>query len=270
MSKIYSLFVFCILSLSFAVAQSPLRITDYNAIGWYVYQGTFKLSPKWDLYTEYQWRRDHLGLSWQQSQFRGAVQYNFHKQVSGAVGYSFINTYVYGDYPIASKGYPFPEHRVYQQLILKNPIGRFDISHRLRMEQRWVGQMNAITDTTTRGVAEWRYTNRARYMMRVNVPLKGNTLDDKEIYAAAYDEIFFSFGQKVKMNIWDQNRFAALIGYKLNSNFRVEGGFFSQILQQGGLVKQDGVDKAVIQYNDGIIATAILNFDTTKWGAKKE
>lgn len=248
----------CMLSFSLGFAQSPLRITDNNHIGWYVTQATVKMSQKWDLYTEYQWRRDRWISSWQQSQVRAGVQYNLHKQVSVLAGYSFINTYVYGDYPIASKGYPFPEHRVYEQLVLKNPIGRFDISHRIRLEQRWVGQMTALPE---RSVAEWRYTNRVRYMFRLNIPLKGNTLDNNEFYVGTYDEIFISFGEKVKNNIWDQNRFALLLGYKFNPMVRIEGGFFDQRLAQGTPVKVNNVDEMIIQNNTGLIASAIFNID---------
>lgn len=247
--------------------DTTYRIADNNNIGWYVYQGTFKLNDKWDVYTEYQWRRDNWIHNWMQSQIRAGVQYNLNKQASFLLGYSFINTYVYGDYPLASKGYPFPEHRTYQQMVLKNPIGRFDFTHRLRLEQRWIGQMNALPD---RSVHNWRYTNRVRYMMRVNFPLKGNTLDDKEFYLASYDEIFVSFGDKVKSNIFDQNRFAAMLGFKLNSTFRIEGGFFQQMLQQGGYVMQYGKPKVVIQHNNGLIVTAAFTFDTRKWMGKKE
>lgn len=274
MKQISVFFLLIFICIGGLIAQttkedSIYRIEYNNTIGWYVYQGAFKLNDKWELYTEYQFRRDKWGAKPMQNQIRAGIQYNLNKQVSFLLGYSFIDTYVYGegDYPVASKGYPFPEHRNYQQMVIKSPVGRFDFTHRLRLEQRWVGQMKPIAD---KGVDTWRYTNRVRYMMRVNFPLKGNTLDDKEPYLASYDEIFVSFGDKVKSNIFDQNRFAFMLGYKFNHTFKIEGGFFQQIQQQGGYVMQYGKPKVVLQHNNGLILTAAFTFDTQKWYSKKD
>lgn len=253
-------------------AQNSYRIADPTTIGWYVYVGTFKLSPKWDLHTEYQWRRAELIKSWMQSQVRTALHYNINKQAQVGVGYSHILTYPYGDYPIASKGYPAPEHRIYQQLVIKGNVGIIETQSRFRLEQRWGGQLKPITD---RGVESWLYTNRIRYMFRANIPLKGKTIADKTPYAALSDEIFCNFGKNVKYNIFDQNRLYLLLGYKFNHTFKLEGGFLSQIQQKSSPIIVTDINATtykaevvsnqnVIQYNNGVFLNAIFNFDLTK------
>ncbi|MEY3631644.1 MAG: hypothetical protein RL408_1198, partial [Bacteroidota bacterium] len=47
------LFVSC----QYSLAQNN-RLTTSNTIGWYNYFGTFKLSEKTGIHTEYQWRRN--------------------------------------------------------------------------------------------------------------------------------------------------------------------------------------------------------------------
>lgn len=49
-------FLFCVFAIS-ANTQNN-RINKSENIGWYNYFGTFKLSQKFDLHTEYQWRRE--------------------------------------------------------------------------------------------------------------------------------------------------------------------------------------------------------------------
>ncbi|MFV8328193.1 hypothetical protein ACNQGH_20100 [Flavobacterium sp. ZS1P14] len=57
-----------------------------------------------------------------------------------------------------------------------------------------------------------------------------------------------------------QNRLAALLGYKVNKNFKIEAGYLSQNLQQGKRVN----DKSVFQYNSGFMLSTHLSFDAGK------
>ncbi|MDV7390030.1 hypothetical protein RZS08_01700, partial [Arthrospira platensis SPKY1] len=64
------------------------------------------------------------------------------------------------------------------------------------------------------------------------------------------------FGENVAANIFDQNRIGVVLGYRLNSNFRVEGGFLNQIVQFGRTIN----NRNVFQYNNGLIINTYLNF----------
>lgn len=95
------------------------RLTDNNSIGWFVYTGTFKIKPKVAIHTEYQWRTVDGIKNWQQGLFRTGINYAIRKNVSVNAGYAFAQTYAYGDYPAA---FDFPEHRIFEQVIIKNPV----------------------------------------------------------------------------------------------------------------------------------------------------
>ena len=67
------------------------------------------------------------------------------------------------------------------------------------------------------------------------------------LYGVLQGEIFVGFGKNVGENVFDQNRFALLLGLKLNKQLSLEGGFFSQMLQ----LPREVQGKNLIQYNRG-------------------
>ena len=72
-----------------------------------------------------------------------------------------------------------------------------------------------------------------------------------------YDEIIIGFGKNIGENVFDQNRFALLMGYKINSALRIEGGWINQILQLGREVD----NKNVFQHNNGIVINTYINLN---------
>lgn len=230
---------FCFfLGLCFAQAQ---RISDHNSIGWYTATISPKISEKWAGHIEYQWRRNDIITQWQQSLLRLGMTYKLHPQVSAQIGYGWIRTFDYGDISLTAAGRTFDEHRIYEQLVANSSYGKVRLSHRLRLEQRWLASYTAKEDPKPQ---KWNYLNRIRYMPRVDVPI-----GTKGTYAAAYDEIFIGFGGNIEQNIFDQNRIGILLGYQLNSKVRLEGGFLNQTVQLGRRIDNQNA----FQYNNGII-----------------
>lgn len=233
------------------------RITDNNNIAWFTYTGTFKLDDKFSIHTEYQLRRDEFISHWQQSLIRTGLNYNLNPKVVARLGYANIETFDYGDYPINGIGKQFTEHRVYEVATINDQINIFEISHRFMLEQRWLGKYSsAQLDKED----QWSYVNRIRYMYRMQIPLKGKIIKNNTPYAVIYDEILLGFGENVNENIFDQNRLAILAGYKFSPMVKIEGGFFSQIIQLGREIDT----KNVYQYNNGFIISTIFNFDLSK------
>jgi hypothetical protein len=237
-------------------AQST-RINDRNTIGWWNYFGTFQLTDKWSLHTEYQWRREAIVSNGQQSLLRLGVNYQLSAKVQLRLGYGWIETYVYGDIPIQAAGKTFTEHRSWQMVTFNDKAGRFDLSHRFMLEQRWIGR---FTNPASVKEDDFFYVNRARYLFRMQYPLKGNTLDDKEPYFAAYDELFTGFGNNVNENVFDQNRLGLLVGYRFNKTCRIEGGYFNQVLQ----LPREVNGRNVFQRNSGVILNMVFNLDVRR------
>ena len=237
------------------------RLNTNNNIGWYNYFGTFKVSDKIGIHTEYQWRRNNLITDKQQGLLRVGINYNLNPRVMFRVGYGWIETYPYGDIPLNGLGRDFSEHRIFETVQLSQKEGIFDISHRFMLEQRFVGR---YTSPSVDSEDDFPMLNRLRYMVRVQVPLKGTEIKDNTPYAAFYNEVFIGFGENVNANIFDQNRLGLLLGYRFNKNLRIEGGYLNQTLQYG---RQIG-GKNVFQSNNGFVINTNLNFDFTKPKAK--
>lgn len=253
---LYSILLIGVLFINKTFSQNT-RITDNNTIGWFNYFGTFKLNNKIGIHTEYQLRRDNFITDKQQGLLRVGLNYQLNSKIQLRLGYAWIETYSYGDIPINGFGKDFTEHRAFEVVTITDKISILDFSHRFMLEQRWVGRYsNALLNTED----EFLFLNRLRYMCRIQLPLKGKTIESKTPYLAIYDEIFVGFGKNVNENIFDQNRFGVLLGYKFNNSLRIEAGYLNQILQLGREVE----GRNVFQNNSGLLVNTILNFDLSK------
>lgn len=233
------------------------RLNTNNNIGWYNYFGTFKVSNKFGFHTEYQWRRNNWISTWQQSLLRVGVNYNLNSNIIFRVGYGWIETYPYGDIPLNGLGRDFTEHRIFEMVQLSHKEGIAEFSHRFMLEQRFVGRYSSANATSE---DEFPLTNRIRYMIRFQIPLKGKEIKDKTPYVASYDEVLIGFGKNVNANVFDQNRIGILLGYRFNKFFRIEGGYLNQTVQYGRQINGQNV----FQYNNGLIINSNFNFDLTK------
>jgi hypothetical protein len=242
--------------ISGSINAQNTRLSNYNTIGWYNYFGTFKVSQKFGIHTEYQFRRTEIITEWQQSLLRVGVNYQLNPKIQFRLGYAWIETFPYGEIPINGMGKDFTEHRLFQMATLTDKVSIVDLSHRFMLEQRWVGRYSNANLTNE---DEFPLLNRFRYMFRLQIPLKGRETIDKTPYLSIYDEIFIGFGENVNENIFDQNRIGILLGYRFSSLVRIEAGYLNQTLQLGREVSS----RNVFQRNNGIIVNANFNIDLT-------
>ena len=243
--------LFFFLSLFCLALQAQNRITDKNNIGWYNANITLNFSDRWGFQSEYHWRRTGYGENWQQGLLRLGVNYKLTPETLLRVGYGWAETYPYGDIPLNGFGKDFSEHRIFEMMQFSNKLSSVNISHRFMLEQRWVGRYSSANLDSEDSFV---YTNRIRYMLRLQLPIY------KDLYVAAYDELFVGFGENVGENVFDQNRFGALVGYPITKNFKLEGGYLSQIVQLGREVD----NKNVFQRNNGFIISGLFTFDLYK------
>lgn len=99
--------------------------------------------------------------------------------------------------------------------------GRFNFTHRLRLESRWRG-----IDTDDGATQNWRI----RYRLRLRVPLntdyfyKNNTL-----YTSMYSEMHVEFGKNYGTNYLSQNRNFVGLGFRVWDWTRIELGYLYQL-----------------------------------------
>ncbi|MCE7063490.1 DUF2490 domain-containing protein [Dyadobacter sp. CY343] len=237
--------VLLLLSFSNVNAQRE-RLIDHNAIGWFVYNGDHKLSEKWELHTEYQWRRIDFVRIWQQSLARVGANFIFSEKVRIGAGYTFFQTFPYGSYPQADLGKSYPEHRLHQDISLEETYGKLALTHRFRLEQRWVSELD---ETNPSKVDKWPFQNRIRYQIDGSFALKGQTIDDREFYINAFDEIFIGFGKHVGENVFNQNRISLGLGYQVFDGLQIELNYLNQIVQHADNDPISG--RPVFEINNG-------------------
>jgi hypothetical protein len=225
--------------------QGAPRLADFNRHGWFFYSGDHPVSGRWGIHFDGQWRRSSLVTRWQQYQIRPGVNYWLNDSVMLTMGYVFTNTYPYGDVPAR---YTFPEHRSYQQVLVRQPIGRVLLSHRYRLEQRFIGEMNPAQPTE---VEAWRHQNRFRYQLRAMIPITRGNGGGLEWYVPVSNEILIHFGPNFGASIFDQNRPYIGIGHSFGDKGQLEIGYLNQILAQ-----RNG---RIMEYNH----TMIVSFTST-------
>jgi hypothetical protein len=213
----------CLAVLLASSLPAQERVVDTNANAWFMYFGDHPVSEKWGVHLEGQYRRHDVVSNWQQLLLRPGVNYKASENVMLTGGYAFINTHRYGEFPAAAR---FPEHRIFQQAVLKHGVGKAGLSHRYRLEQRYIGE-SFINDGGDPEVRRWRYENRFRYMLRGVIPF-----GESDYYLAAYDEFMVNFGKNVASNVFDQNRAYLALGRKMGAPGNLELGYMHQMVQQ--------------------------------------
>ena len=189
---------------------SPLTFGQNSDFGnWLIYFGNKKIDSQFNWHHEVQYRNYNAIGDLEQLLLRTGIGYNLTENNNNLlVGYGFIRS---ENYTNSNEKVDINEHRIYQQFITKQAIGRVQVQHRYRFEQRWLDDQD--------------FKMRFRYFLSLNVPLNHKQMDENTVYLSAYNELFINH----KHNIFDRNRVYGGLGYKVNSIFRFELGYMNQL-----------------------------------------
>ena len=169
---------------------------------WYMYFGTNKVSERFSIHTEAQFRYYETTSNFNQLLLRTGVNYHINPDAIATVGYGFINTdNTFGDFAFETDT---NEHRIFEQFILKNKVWEFLFEHRYRLEQRFLDMGNG-------NVTE----HRARYRFQVTLPLTDT------FYLNFYDELFINLQDE----LFGQNRLYGALGVNITENSSVQVGY---------------------------------------------
>lgn len=192
-------FVLCLLFVSFANAQDT---GEDNLGAWYMYFGTNKVSDNLSIHSEAQFRFYETTSTFNQLLLRTGLNYHINENAIATLGYGYISTDgTFEDIPNEKNS---TEHRIFEQFILKNQVGKFKFEHRYRLEQRFIStQADDFTE------------HRARYRLQLTYPI------DEKWFLNVYDEVFINLQEP----IFGQNRLYGAIGYNIKSNFSLQLGY---------------------------------------------
>lgn len=186
----------------FAVSQD----SDFG--NWLIYIGNKKLNSKWNIHTEVQYRNYNAIGDLEQLLLRTGLGYNLSNNTNVLLGYGYILSENYLEN--SNKKIAVNEHRIFQQFTTKQNVGRVQLNHRYRFEQRFV---------------EADFKLRFRYLLGLNIPLSKS--ESNSYYLSAYNEIFLNS----QSAIFDRNRVYGGIGYKFNKSLRLEAGYMNQFFE---------------------------------------
>ncbi len=177
---------------------------------WYMYFGTNTVSEKLSIHTEAQFRFYEISSNFNQLLLRTGLNYHLNANAIATFGYGYIDTDpTFEDTPLQDGPTlinTLIEHRIFEQFILKNKVGKVRFEHRYRLEQRFINNRDFdISDTQ----------HRARYRLQLTLPLS------KTIFLNAYDEVFLN----LQDNIFGQNRLYGAVGFHLSANSSVQFGY---------------------------------------------
>ena len=216
------LFAYFVIGLQvFAIAQTK-TISQEEQV-WIGFYNQTRLTKKWGIGTDLHLRtREHFFSGLSQSLARVGVSYYLAETARLTAGYAYSNTYFLD----SIKNIPLPEHRIWQQFQWQTKCGHYNITQRLRLEERF--RSNIIGGNTK--IVSQDFNWRIRYIFLVERPLNKNN-ESNLIALIMSDEINVNFGKQILYNYFDQNRFFLGLKCKINSNDNLQVGYMN-IFQQ--------------------------------------
>jgi len=180
---------------------------------WIMYFGSNRVGEDFSIHSEIQYRNHTLNPNnIEQLLLRIGLNYHFSEKVFVTAGYAYVPSY---DFESEQTVPESKEHRIWQQFVLNNRLGRVKFEHRYRAEQRWIN---------------YDYKNRFRYRLMLFIPLNRPVIEKGTLFIGVYDEIFLN----IQNIFFDRNRLYGGIGYQINKNINVQTGMLHQQLNNGG------------------------------------
>ena len=202
-NKKLSFFVLVLVLFNFCDAQNDKG-------NWIMYFGTNKISEKLSIHSEAQYRNHTISpTNIEQLLLRTGLNYHFKPNAFATLGYAHIGNYLFES---DRKSPETEEHRIWQQFITTNSLGRVKFEHRYRLEERFI---------------EDEFKTRFRYRLMLFIPLNKEKIETGALYLGVYDELFINN----TTFFFDRNRLYGGLGYQYARNIHFQMGLLRQETQ---------------------------------------
>lgn len=217
MKKLTVLLFLTLISKANSQENTNLNNGENELGAWFMYFGTNKVSEKWSIHTEAQFRYYETAINFNQLLLRTGVNYHINPDALVTGGYAFIETDP--TFVGSLKAANATEHRIFEQFILKNTVWDFLFEHRYRLEQRFISQ----TDLFSNPAQDLERTeHRARYRLQITVPVTNI------FFLNLYNEIFIN----LQNDAFDQNRLYGALGINVTNNLNMQLGYLKNHFRQ--------------------------------------
>ncbi len=187
-----------------------LQAQDSDLGNWFAYFGSYRVAPRWSIWVEGQHRNFNFVGDLEQAFARTALLYDLPKANSQiGLGYGYFHTAAYKE--TGEKTYT-NENRIFQQFITRQRFGRAYLTHRYRLEERFLPS---------------GFRARFRYFLGLNLCVNKPEMTKGTLYFSAYNELFIN----AKTPIFDRDRLYGGIGYAVTPTLRFETGLMYQLFE---------------------------------------
>jgi len=196
-----------ILMLGMIRLASAQSRDNYNM--WFQYLMSARLTDKSTLTALSQYRSFDLAYDTRLFLVSAYVDYEIANEVKPAAGFMFL---VLDSYKSDNSKKERYEKRPFQQVTLGGNIGRTSVSHRFRVEERFISNPD-------------EFIVRLRYLISLRIPF--NRAGEKEkLYGILKNELRMNV---VKEDPFDSNRLTAGLGIKVGKSAAIEVAFINQL-----------------------------------------
>jgi len=196
------IYVYILIVLLVPFKANTQETGEGNLGAWYMFSGNHRVSDKLSINSGAQIREYETTTNLNTLLLLTGLNYNINSNITTSMGYGYLTIdSSYEDVP--GENYT-NEHRLYEQVSLKNKLWKFRLEHRYRLEQRFL-DFNDRKDTQ----------HRTRYRLQVTLPITDI------FFVNVYDEVFFN----LQNEIFNQNRLYTALGVKISKNSKVQLGY---------------------------------------------
>ncbi len=224
-----------ILAILFYLPFRSFCQTRYEQTGWAAWFNNTRLNNKWGFYFDIQVRSYDNWTQVRNLLLRPGFNYYIRPNQTATAGYLYTPTF---SDPKATNGKTLTEHRIWEQYVINHPVFNGSLSHRFRLEQRFIGR----TDETV-------FSQRLRYFFRDVQPLIQTPNGFKKgPFIALQNELFLNIQNKNRINgsVFDQNRAYIAAGFRASPKLDIEAGYLNQLLKGAAANTMNSVIQAAV------------------------
>ena len=206
----YAIIACCLLVPYTLFAQTKSAHT-----GWFALSNSTKISEKFTAFADVQLRTEDRWTFLKQVEVSAGVNYSF--LPNQEIGFGGVITNTRESQIVHLKE---NDRRVFEQYLIKHSLGSAVVTHRFRLEQRFI-------ETTAN---QHFFAQRLRYRFKVQQPLSSRqTKFSSGFYALVQDELLVNVENKEKLNnhFLDQNRLLLAVGYRISKSLDIDLGYLN-------------------------------------------
>jgi hypothetical protein len=204
----------------FSFTANAQKQINHQSLFWLASVNNIRFNEHWGFTADFHYRTFDFMSHPYTYIARGLANYYFSENLTGGIGYGHMWNGAFTTDP-----HPFSnENRITEQVQLSSKKGKFSISNRWRLEQRW--QQKIVNNEKT---DDYRFTNRFRYAINfIYAPFINKMLPS----FTNYDELMVQFGKEVVYNTFDQVRISFGIRQTITSKLNVDLNYMYVYQQQ--------------------------------------